>query len=955
MGVTVASNKLAKEMFHGRSGWFFKAYYIIITIILVFQLLHCGKTAFHGQDLSGSGDDVYEINDKQSIEMITTVGDDNLCGVYIDGYINAVNLFFKDEKLILSVIDPETEEVLSESTFMLRDQPPKIDQTGTYFPIDASIPKGKEICLNLRSEGLTKRGVFYEVSDTALQENKTTVGDEVLDQTLCASFYYKGRKYDILTPILFFLFEAGAGAALFLLSRMLRLPLWAAGTRKKEGLRYSRKAVSGRSLLIFALVCVIVMGIGVEFAYNIAVKPISACYDGDVLCVDDYDYRTRVVMDEDTVVEQVFQSEKNGLCGIGLVVQNNSDDEEEEDAKSFYTSKAEKERLKDVAEAARNVKGYLTVELYDNETDELLAENEYEVGYMKSFEAVMIKDLKSEALLSREEDYLFFSFGKTLEDSGDKEYRIRVTARDTGEKGIRLASSAKTNGTLDLDGKPKKSSLCLAVAYDDNNGIANWYFIISVLMVVSLIAIGLLIRCFTLREETVFLLVALCMGFLFSLAIPPYCVPDERTHVDTIYKMSNGLLGIDESPAPGRIYRRKCDIDATIENTMSLSSYMYRDLYNNLFDKAGEDRELTITYARNSLDNVTAVNYLPGVIGFTFARLLNRNLMTAVMMARWGIFLSVVLLIYAAVRKAPMGKGVFAIAGLLPKTINQIVSCSYDGILVGAVFVFIAYTLYIIYEERTTVVDLMIVVFSAWFIACNKGGVYIPLAFLLLVLPFFKNIKRKLWAKISLAIIISSFAVILLKFVPRFAGMFSKASGMAQRSEGGQTLYTVSDFILNPGKLVRILENTFVTKGQNLFGDMIGGSMGQRTMEAGWIIIIAYLFLLLLAVIISQNDTITFNRFQKILVIIITVAGAGLVALSMLIGWTENTSDTVQGLQGRYFLPYLILPVLCVRNRKIIRTGNSDNQSLIWAAGVLLFAAFLCLMCSTFYCEGIQL
>lgn len=126
-------------------------------------------------------------------------------------------------------------------------------------------------------------------------------------------------------------------------------------------------------------------------------------------------------------------------------------------------------------------------------------------------------------------------------------------------------------------------------------------------------------------------------------------------------------------------------------------------------------------------------------------------------------------------------------------------------------------------------------------------------------------------------------------------------------------------------------------------------------MEAGWIIIIAYLFLLLLAVIISQNDTITFNRFQKILVIIITVAGAGLVALSMLIGWTENTSDTVQGLQGRYFLPYLILPVLCIRNRKIIRTGNSDNQSLIWAAGVLLFAAFLCLMCSTFYCEGIQL
>ena len=955
MGVTVTSNKLAKEMFRGRSGWFFKAYYIIITIILVFQLLHCGKTSFHGQDLSGSGDDVYEINDKQSIEMITTVGDDNLCGVYIDGYINAVNLFFKDEKLILSVIDPETEEVLSESTFMLRDQPPKIDQTGTYFPIDASIPKGKEICLNLRSEGLTKRGVFYEVSDTALQENKTTVGDEVLDQTLCASFYYKGRKYDILTPILFFLFEAGAGAALFLLSRMLRLPLWAAGTRKEEGLRYSRKAVSGRSLLIFALVCVIVMGIGVEFAYNIAVKPISSRYDGDVLFVDDYDYKTRVAMDEDTVVEQVFQSEKNGLCGIGLVVQNNSDDEEEEDAKSFYTSKAEKERLKDVAVAARNVKGYLTVELYDNESDELLAENEYEVGYMKSFKAIMIKDLKSEALLSRAGDYLFFGFGKTLKESENKEYRIRVTARDAGEKGIRLASTAKTNGTLDLDGKTKKSSLCLAVAYDDNNGIANWYFIISVLMVVSLIAIGVLIRCFTLREETVFLLVALCMGFLFSLAIPPYCVPDERTHVDTIYKMSNGLLGIDESPAPGRIYRRACDVDATIENTMSLSSYMYRDLYNNLFDKAGEDRELTITYARNSLDNVTAINYFPGVIGFTFARLLNRNLMTAVMMARWGIFLSVVLLIYAAVRKAPMGKGVFAIAGLLPKTINQIVSCSYDGILVGAVFVFIAYTLYLIYEERTTVVDLMIVVFSAWFIACNKGGVYVPLAIMLLAVPFAKKARQKLWAKICFGMIASAFMVILLKFVPRFLDMFTQTSGTAQRGEGGQTLYTVSDFILNPGKLIRIFENTFFVRVADLFGDLIGLTMGQRSMFSGWIIVLAFVLLLLIAMISSKDDKIVFSGRMKILVLITTVIGVCLVALSMLFAWTENTSDTIQGMQGRYFLPYLVLPFLAFRNRKIVRTGESDNQRLIWTAGVLLFAAYICLIASAFYGAAIEL
>ena len=955
MGIIESSKKLAKEMFRGRTSRFFKVYFIVIAIILVFQLLHSGKTTFHGQDLSGKGDDVYEINDKQSFELITTVADNNLCGIYFDGYINAVSLFFKDEKLILTVLDAETEEVLSESTFLLKDQPSSIDQTGTYFPIDGDIPKGKKICLKLHSEGLTKRGVFYEVSDTALAENKTSVGDDVLDQTFCASFYYRDRKYDILTPILFFLLEAAAGLALFRVNRILRIPLWESDPKSKGGFFPLRKAVSRRSLLFFALACVILMGICVEFAYNIAVKPASSRYDGDVLWVDDYDLKTRVAMTEDTVVEQVFQSDKEGLCGIGLEIQNNADKEDGKDAKAFYTSEKEKERLKDVAASVKNVKGYLRIELYNNKTDELLADNEYEVGYMKTLNTVLLKDLKSSDLLTRKANFVFFALGKKIEESENGEYRVRITARDTGENGIRLASSPKTNGTLVLDGKTKKASLCFATVYDNNDGITSWFFMISILMIVTLTAIGILIRCFTLKEETVFLLVALCMGFLFSLIIPPYCVPDERTHVDTIYKMSNGLLGIEESPHPGRIYRRNCDVDFSISNTMKLSSYMYRDLYNNIFDNAGEDRELTIGYARNCLDNVTALNYLPGVIGFTAARILNRNLLTAVMMARWGIFLTVVLLMYAAIRKAPMGKAVFGIIGLLPKTINQIISCSYDGILIGAIFVFIAYMLYIMYEEHITVADLMVVVFSAWFIACNKGGVYVPLTIMLLAVPFARRNQKKVWAKICLGMTASAFMAILLKFVPRFLEMFTQASGTAQRGEGGQTLYTVSDFILNPGKLMRIFENTLFIRVSDLFGDMIGLSMGQRSMFSGWIIVFAFVLLLLIAMLSSKDDNVVFSRLQKILVIVITVIGVGLVALSMLFAWTENTSDTIQGMQGRYFLPYFILPVLALRNRKIIHTGESDNQTLIWTAGIVLFVAYICLIASTFYGPAIEL
>ena len=212
-----------------------------------------------------------------------------------------------------------------------------------------------------------------------------------------------------------------------------------------------------------------------------------------------------------------------------------------------------------------------------------------------------------------------------------------------------------------------------------------------------------------------------------------------------------------------------------------------------------------------------------------------------------------------------------------------------------------------------------------------------------------------MWAKICFGMIASAFMVILLKFVPRFLDMFTQTSGTAQRGEGGQTLYTVSDFILNPGKLIRIFENTFFVRVADLFGDLIGLTMGQRSMFSGWIIVLAFVLLLLIAMISSKDDKIVFSGRMKILVLITTVIGVCLVALSMLFAWTENTSDTIQGMQGRYFLPYLVLPFLAFRNRKIVRTGESDNQTLIWTAGVLLFAAYICLIASAFYGAAIEL
>lgn len=935
---------------------FFNIYFVVIAVILVFNLLRCGKTSFYGEDLSGDGDDVYEINDNQDIKLTTTVGGKHLCGVYVDGYLNELNLAFDDEKLIMSVLDAETGELLSESFVYAKNQPPKIDQTGTYFSIDSSsIEKGQKICLWLHTEGFSNRGVFYEFSDTSLIDNETLLDGEYNGQTLCASLYYSQWRLEFLTPFLQFLLEASVGFFLLLLHKKYRIPVRnpRKPVNKLRFIKLSKGEV--RSILIIGIISVVVMAIAAEFAYNISVKRISSRYDGEIICLDDYNLKTRKAVTEATVIEQVFHAGSDQLCGIGLKIQNNDDDEDEADSKAFYTSDKEKERLKYVAESARNVDGYLNIQLYDNRTDELLVDKQYEVGYLRSFNSVMIPDLKSKSLTNIKDKLVYLDFGKTIENSSEGEYRLRVTGSETRDTGIRLSLSNRTNGTMMIDGEEKKSSLVLAAAFDNNDPVASWYIMIVVMMIATMTAIGILMKCFSLREETVFLLVVLCMGIVFSLVIPPFCVPDERTHVDTIYKMSNGLMGIQEAPGPGRIFKRNCDIDVSISNTMSLSSYMYRDLHDHLFEAADPDRELTITYARNAVQNVTTLNYLPGVIGFTAARIFGRNLMTAVMMARWFTLVTTVFLMYAAVRKAPFCKSAFAIIGLLPKMINQIVSCSYDTILIGVVFVFAAYAMYLIYEGSVTIIDLMIVTFSAWFIAINKGGVYFPLVLILLIVPFVRRENRRAYWRLSLGVIGSSLLMILLKFIPRFLNLFTNVSGTAQRSEGGQILYTMSDFIKDPGALIRIYENTFMLNSQNLFGDMFGITMGQCTINAHWLIIIAFILLLFFAVLAKEGERIYFTGVQRVFIILITAMGVGMIWLSMLLAWTESGSDTIQGIQGRYFLPYLIFPVLMLRNRKIIKTGDLHNESLILAAGMLLYITFINLITAAFYCKAIQL
>ena len=72
---------------------------------------------------------------------------------------------------------------------------------------------------------------------------------------------------------------------------------------------------------------------------------------------------------------------------------------------------------------------------------------------------------------------------------------------------------------------------------------------------------------------------------------------------------------------------------------------------------------------------------------------------------------------------------------------------------------------------------------------------------------------------------------------------------------------------------------------------------------------------------------------------ILCLGSLGLVALSMLVSWTPFGDTAILGIQGRYFLPFLGIAVLLLRNSSITYKGKSGIL-LVFAAAMLNVCVF---------------
>ena len=97
---------------------------------------------------------------------------------------------------------------------------------------------------------------------------------------------------------------------------------------------------------------------------------------------------------------------------------------------------------------------------------------------------------------------------------------------------------------------------------------------------------------------------------------------------------------------------------------------------------------------------------------------------------------------------------------------------------------------------------------------------------------------------------------------------------------------------------------------------------------------IAFLLLVILSSVTQEGEKSYIRKGQRCFIVLISCISVGLVMLSMLLAWTQNTYNYIIGVQGRYFLPAIGVLILILGNNKI-KLMHVKKEKMIQIAGVL--------------------
>lgn len=431
------------------------------------------------------------------------------------------------------------------------------------------------------------------------------------------------------------------------------------------------------------------------------------------------------------------------------------------------------------------------------------------------------------------------------------------------------------------------------------------------------------------KIEKLFLTCAIPLGLIYTLLIPPGIVPDEWVHMHNTFSLSSQIMG---KETDGKISMRNSEIELYNHQIKEPNNEYYNYIYTNIFS-VSDNNYIDINVDAPGLSQI--FGYFPAVLGVTVARLLHLGAVTTFYIGRYSNFAFYLTLSYFALKKIPFGKVLLFAIMMLPMTCHQMCSLSYDVIINSSSFIAIAYGMFFVYQSsEVKLKDVMIYGLSGILLLANKGSAYAIILVIPILAKYFNPNGEPFAKKTKILILLIIILGIVLLKLRTYIGTekitsLGSISGETIVSWTGTPAYSLKELLADIPATIQLFVNTFIQKGCFYINTSIGGLMGWLTIPISQWIINIWVGILLISAVVEKSNNEVFTYEHKLLFFLISLGIILLVMLAMALDWTPSGYSTIEGVQGRYFIPIIFLLIIIIQNSKIYLTDKVTKVLLI--------------------------
>lgn len=435
--------------------------------------------------------------------------------------------------------------------------------------------------------------------------------------------------------------------------------------------------------------------------------------------------------------------------------------------------------------------------------------------------------------------------------------------------------------------------------------------------------------------EKIYLPIAIFFGVLYLFAFPLSQLPDEKADYLRSLEVANfHATSVQKDTAVGREFSTNIEKVYESEN--------YEDMLE-VSDLKLNDETKFYTFSNKSL--YAFVCYLPQAFGVGVSSLLGASIVWQSLIGKIFNYAFFVLLIYLSIKYIPFKKMLVFFIALLPMTMQEAVSLSPDAMTIAVSVALIAFILYFRNGMEKKLQKKHYIILSSLVVALSLCKiVYLPLCFLIFLIPTerFQSKKQKYLFCSILSILVILLNLFWLKISSQYLVAFESRSNSSLQLQ----------YILqNPLRYIITIFATIDSFSIAYLEQLVGHSLGKFNVSTSSVMVIISLGILFYLISKrNKNKKLhkpVFSLKEKLYILVMLLGTILLMFTSLYMQWTAVYSDTIDGVQGRYFIPLLLVIAMLWMSQKEKDSPDENNNFISCSvmtnimALVSIFATFI--------------